>query len=286
MTVGDALARGTERLQTVSTSPRIDAVRLLDVVSGRNVAWLFAHADAQLEPHDAARFEALLERRAVGEPLAYIVGDAGFYGRTFSVSPAVLVPRPESEHIVELALEGLRSRRTSEPVRICDVGTGSGSLAVTLALELPDAHVVAIDVSPDALAVAAQNASALGAESRIRFVLGDLFESLEPDERFDCIVANLPYVATAELARAPAPTSFEPRLALDGGRDGLEAYRRLLAGVPDRLIECGRLLMEAGPDTAQALAVLTQAAFGPASDVNVAADYAARERIVSVRRRA
>jgi len=285
VTVGTALANGTQRLRAVSRSPRIDAVRLLEVVLGHDVAWLFAHGEAQLEPRDSACFEELLERRAVGEPLAYIAGSVGFYGREFAVSPAVLVPRPESEHLVALALEGWRSARTSEPIRICDVGTGSGNLAVTLALELPHSRVVAIDVSPGALAVAAHNAKALGAMSRIRFVLGDMFASLAPDERFDCIVANLPYVATGDLAPAPDPTAFEPRLALDGGGDGLEPYQRLLAQAPDRLTEAGRLFMEAGPDTAQALAGLAQAAFGAVASVMVVADYAARERVVRVCRR-
>jgi len=245
----------------------------------RNSAWLAAHGDTPLGDEEARRFEAAVERRTHGEPVAYIVGAAGFFGRTFAVTPAVLVPRPETEHVVELALAALRAQTSrAEPLSLCDVGTGSGALAVTLACELPGARVVAIDVSPEALAVAERNARVHGVAHRIRFVCSDLFDAAPPEAPFACIVANLPYVRSGDLAPAPDPTSFEPRLALDGGSDGLATYRRFLAVAPTFLATDGTLFMEAGPDTVPALAALAAEAFGAAA--RTYCDYSGRERIV------
>ncbi len=283
MTAAEALARATERLRPVSPSARLDAGRLLQDVLGRDAAWLLAHADHELAPADVERYEAATARRTRGEPVAYVTGRAGFYGRSFSVTPDVLVPRPESELLVELALARLRVRRAGAPAaRILDVGTGSGALAVALALELPQACVTAVDVSRAALGVAAANARALGVADRIAFAQSDLTAALPADLRFDAIVANLPYVPSGALAAAPDPTAFEPRLALDGGPDGLALYRRLLARAPVLLAPDGVLLMEAAPGTAAPLAALAREAFGGAARVGVHPDLAGLERAVSV----
>ena len=281
MTVGEALAAGRERLRPSGDEGRFDALRLLEEVLGRNAAWIVAHRDDVVDAEAAARYDAALARRATGEPVAYICGAAGFFGRTFAVGPDVLVPRPESEELVQLALDALDALGAAS--RVCDLGTGSGVLAITLALECPSARVTALDVSPAALAVAERNARALGAAQRVRFVLGDAFDALGPDERFECVVANLPYVRSGDLRPRPDPTAFEPRLALDGGHDGLDAYRRALPGVARRLASPGAAFFEAGPDTAEALAGLAAASF-PDARVSVHRDYGGRLRVVAVRR--
>lgn len=282
MTVGEGQAEARTRLAHLGTDAALDAARVLEAVTGRSRAWLLAHGEAALRIEQRARFEAMLARRAAGEPLAYVLGRAGFYGRSFAVTPDVLVPRPESELLVELALRFVKGRSSPEAPSIADVGTGSGILAVTLALQLPGAQLTALEVSEAALALAQRNARAYGLAGRITFVAGDLFASLAPSVRFDLVVANLPYVRTCDLALPPDPTSFEPRLALDGGPDGLSVYRQLLAGAPQHLSEQGALLLEAGPDTASALAGLAEAAFGARAHVAVERDYAGRERVVSV----
>jgi release factor glutamine methyltransferase len=278
-TVGEALRAATERLRPSSVSARADASRLLEAILGRDAGWLLAHTNDELAPVARERFDAALARRELGEPVAYVTGTAGFFGRTFAVTRAVLVPRPETEQLVELAL--VRLRRSPKP-RVCDVGTGSGILAVTLACELPEARVVAVDLSVAALAVARENAAALGVGERIDFLLGDLLEPAAQAGPFDCVVANLPYVPAARIAAAPDPTSFEPRLALDGGPDGLDLYRRLLVSLAAALRPGGSAFFEAAPETAAALAALSAAAFGPDATIAIHRDYAGLERIVTV----
>jgi release factor glutamine methyltransferase len=229
-----------------------------------------------------------------------VTGEAWFFGRRFAITRDVLVPRPETELLVERALEflrkggprgGLQSPRrfaSQSPVDIgiacCDVGTGSGVLAITLACELPQARAVALDVSAAALEVARGNARALGVAERVRFARSDLFASAG-DGAFDCIVANLPYVPSADIARAPDPVAFEPRLALDGGPDGLDVYRRLLAQAPARLAAGGMLLLEAAPPTLPALAALVRAAL-PHAVVERLVDASGRERAIAATLRA
>jgi release factor glutamine methyltransferase len=282
MSVAAAQAAARARLAHLSDHATLDGTRLLEAVTGRNRAWLLAHGDAALSPAQRKTWEALLARRAGGEPLAYVLGAAGFYGRSFEVTPDVLVPRPESEQLVELALAFARRAASPARPRIADVGTGSGILAISLALALPAARLWALDVSSAALAVALRNARAHAADERITFALGDVLEGLDPSLHFDLVLANLPYVRSPDLAAAPDPTSFEPRLALDGGPDGLALYRRLLARAPQHAAPGGALFLEAGPDTAGALAELAASVFGPRARVALARDYAGRERVVTV----
>lgn len=283
VTVAATLAIGREQLQTFGNDGRFDALRLLEETLGQNAAWIFANDDAPLAATTFERYRAAIARRAGGEPVAYIVGSVGFFGRIFSVDSSVLVPRPESEQLVTLACEAIREAALPEP-RLCDVGTGSGILAITLACELPAARVVAIDVSPDALVVARRNAADLGVAANIDFRLGDAARRFETDvERFDCIVANLPYVRSGDLATLAPELAFEPVLALDGGADGLVSYAALLESVRPRLADRAVLLMEAGADTTEALARLARERFGDDACVHVHRDYAGHARIVDVR---
>lgn len=262
---------------------RVEARRLLSFVLRKETAWLLAHGAAPVGLEDAARFHAACAARASGKPLAYITGTAGFYGRAFTITDAVLVPRPETEHLVEDALAYLhdRARSSAAPPRVLDVGTGSGAIACSVAAEAPQAIVDATDTSAAALVVASENARRLGVGDRCRFYLADI---VPPDAlaTFDVIVANLPYVPTADVPGRPDPLGFEPRSALDGGEDGLDAYRALLALAPYRLTLGGLLLMEAAPPIIAMLADLTRGAF-PQAAVEVRRDYADLERYLFVK---
>ena len=223
-----------------------------------------------------------MAQRARGEPLAYVLGEAWFYGRRFGVDARVLVPRPETEHLIDAALAELRSRGSSRTrLRVCDVGTGSGAIALTLVAEEPDLDVVASDRSADALALARNNAVALGLAERVRFVAGDLAEPLRPFAPFDCVLANLPYVPTAEIPRVPDPVGFEPRVAVDGGADGLVLYRRLVRDLPALLAPEATAFLEAAPGTVEVLAELVAHEL-PAAHVEIGEDYGGLERYVAV----
>lgn len=222
-----------------SALPRAEARLLLAAALGKPVESLLARPEQAVEEDAAARFAAMARRRAQGEPVAYLLGEKEFYGRRFAVSPAVLVPRPETELLVELALRRLRSQPAP---RVLDLGTGSGCIAVTLALECAAATVVAVDRCADALALASANAQRLGA--RVEFVQGDWYELV--GGRFDLIVANPPYVAAADPHLDGL--QHEPRRALVAGPDGLADLRRIVAGAPGRLNSGGTLAVEHGYD--------------------------------------
>jgi len=280
VTVGDSLAAAAERLGASSDSPRPDAQLLLAHALGTGRDWLIAHADARVDAHAGERFEGYVRRRSGGEPVAYILQTAWFYGREFTVGAAVLVPRPETEHLIDEALAHLGGARAKSPA-LLDIGLGSGAIACTLAAELPSARVTGTEISPEALEIARENARRLGVSSRCEFLLGDLATPVR-GRRFDTILANLPYVATAQIAPAPDPVSFEPRLALDGGADGLGPYRRLLPELPALLEPGGLVLLEAAPASVAALAALASDAF-PGGAVSIGLDYAGHERFVRVR---
>jgi release factor glutamine methyltransferase len=283
VTVADALRSCARSLRGSSESPLADARRLLVHALGRDPAWLIAHARDAIDGAAHAGLNALVARRAAGEPIAYVLGSAWFYGREFAVTPDVLVPRPETEHLVDAALDDLRAQRARAAVRglhVCDVGTGCGAIALTLAAEDPSLAVVASDVSEAALAVARRNAELLGIAGRVRFVQGDLAEPLAPLGPFDCVVANLPYIPSAAVPSPPDPVGFEPRLALDGGDDGLALYRRLLFGLRRLVTPGGSAFLEAAPGTIERLAVLAESMLG--AHVEIGEDYAGKERWLSV----
>lgn len=209
-------------------------------------------------PAERDALEALLIRRAAGEPVAYLVGMREFFGRPFSVAPDVLIPRHETELLVERALRDAHDRALAAP-RFLDLGTGSGAIAVTLALELPRARVVATDRSPAALATAQRNAEALGAR-RLTLRAGDWWAAIEPDERFDIVLSNPPYIRQDDHHLVQGDLRFEPRDALTDGADGLGALRAIVAGAPAHLAPGGLLLLEHGWDQAQAVRALLSAA--------------------------
>jgi release factor glutamine methyltransferase len=254
---------------------RRDAELLLLHVTGLTRAELLTYPDRELTAGQENGYREAIARRARHEPLQYITGVQEFYGRPFAVTPAVLIPRPETEHLVEAVL-ALRPA----PRRILDIGTGSGILAITLALEVPNASLTATDISSDALAVAQQNALALGAADRIRLRESDLFASVRKGDRFDCIVSNPPYVATTEVLE-PQVRDYEPVTALYAGLDGLRIYRRLVPDSLPHLEPGGVLLLEIGHGQRDAIGELLRAsAF---NDIRFMDDLQGIPRVASAR---
>jgi release factor glutamine methyltransferase len=251
-----------------------EAETLLSFVTGKPVSYLRAHADESFDDAVVAKFNELGARLKNGEPLAYIIGTAGFYRREFLVDPRVLIPRPESEHLVD---EAIAHVYLYDAPRVLDVGTGSGAIAVSIAANVPQARIDAVDVSPHALSVAIANREGHRLSKRVAFYLGDLLEPVAR-KRYDAIVANLPYVPTGH---GDEGLRFEPALALDGGPDGLDVYRRFFAQAPGALNPGGVLLAEGAPPVAAGLLALARAAF-PQASVTLEHDYANRERYVKV----
>ncbi|MBS1210651.1 MAG: prmC [Proteobacteria bacterium] len=245
-TLGEALAQARGRIDTV------DARILLREASGATVAQLLAFPERPLTPEAASCYADWLARRASGEPVAHILGQREFYGRPFRVSPATLIPRPETELLVELALHQLH--RVEHP-RILDLGTGSGAIAISLALECPGAEIHAVDFSPAALDVAQNNALALGA--RVHFLSGSWFAPLT-DQRFNCIVSNPPYIAEADPHLDQGDLRFEPITALASGSDGLNDLCHIIAHAAAYLEPGGWLLLEHGYDQAETVRKLLE----------------------------
>ena len=262
-----------------SQLPRAEARRLLASLTGQPLTWFMAHGDDPAAPNIATRFQALAERRRAGEPLAYLLGQQEFYGRPFAVSPAVLIPRADTETLVETALEQLlllRQQRRTVPLSLLELGTGSGIIAITLALEAPDTEVHAVERSPEALAVAQQNANTLGAH-RIHWHAGSWWQALARPRRFDLIVSNPPYIAAHDHHLQQGDLRFEPPQALAAGPDGLDDLRILIGGAPAHLTPGGWLLLEHGYDQeAPVQALLRDAGF---ADVFTRRDLAGQPRV-------
>ena len=301
--------------------PRAEARRLLASLTGQPLTWFMAHGDDPADPNTATRFQALAERRRAGEPLAYLLGQQEFYGRPFAVSPAVLIPRADTETLVETALEQLArlrqqqrtvdvpgaeapalvsppaqthtcqgqssadaqaplsetsSRPAHPPLSLLELGTGSGIIAITLALEAPDTEVHAVERSPEALAVAQQNANTLGAH-RIHWHAGSWWQALASPRRFDLIVSNPPYIAANDHHLQQGDLRFEPPQALAAGPDGLDDLRIIIGGAPAHLTPGGWLLLEHGYDQeAPVQALLRDAGF---ADVFTRRDLAGQPRV-------
>lgn len=254
-TVGGALA--------ASGLPRAEALLLLAHVGGRTRERLIAGDRDALPDAVAAAFRTIVARRTAGEPIAYLVGRREFHGRPFAVDARVLIPRPETELVVDLALTAI-DESAGDAVRALDLGTGSGAIAITLALERPSLDVVATDASADALDVATANAARLGA--RVAFAHGDWFDALPGAAPFDVIVSNPPYVAAGDAHLDAGDLRFEPGLALTDGGDGLAHLRRIVAGAPARLRGGGALVVEHGHDQG----AIVRALFASAGFVDVA----------------
>jgi release factor glutamine methyltransferase len=242
-------------------SHTLAAELLLMHVLGRDRTWLYSNPEAQIAASDAERYFAFVARRCAGEPTQYLTGKQEFWGLDFEVTPAVLIPRPETEHVIEVSLELLGPRGftirldTGAPtpaLRIADVGTGSGCLAVALAHDLPHAQVFATDISPAALAVASRNAARHGVSDRISFLETNLLDALSRKPApFDLIVSNPPYVALSDAATLPREVrDYEPHAALFGGPTGIEMYARLIEQAAGLLRAGGILVLELGYNSA------------------------------------
>lgn len=284
LTLREALRRGTEFLRESGVeSARVDAELLLAMVLGKGREGLYLDPEAALAPGQLKGFGSALARRAAGEPLAYITGRKEFWSLDFVVTPDVLVPRPETERLVEVALEQLaESRNSNFKVRVLDLGTGSGAIAVSLARELRSVEIWATDVSPRALRVAELNARLHGVKEKIRFVAGDLFAPL-PRARFDLIVSNPPYIPRDEIAGlSPEVRDWEPRIAIDGGSDGLALYRRIIPEAHLFLRAGGVLVLEIGAGMGAQVLRLFQG--HPYFGAAVLKDYAGMDRVAIARK--
>jgi len=264
-----------------SETARLDAEVLLGHVLGLERTRLLALGGRPLSAEEVQRFSALVARRVAHEPVAYLVGRRAFYDVDLLVDARVLIPRPETEHLVEQALAWARARG-ERPLRVVDVGTGSGAIALVLARHLAQAQVWAVDVSSDALHVARANLQSYGLEARVTLICGDLLTPCTGT--FDLIAANLPYVTADELTTLASDVrDYEPHLALDGGGEGLDAIARLLAQTPERLARPGLLLLEIDPRQAAQMIALARAAL-PEAVIATLKDYSGWERVVCVER--
>ena len=271
-----ALHWASAHLSAHTDRPHVEAELLLAHLLDQPRAYLWAHPEATLTPQQTADYAAWVQRRGAGEPLPYITGQIEFFGLTFTVTPNVLIPRPETETLVETALDWLKAHPDSVVV---DVGTGSGCIAVALAVHVPSLRLYATDISPAALQVARANAERHNVAERITFLEGDLLAPLP--EPVHLIVSNPPYIADDEWDALPLSVQQEPRLALLSGADGLDAVRRLLAQAPTRLQPGGLMLVEIGERQGKAAQALAQAAF-PQADVAILPDLAGKDRVLKI----
>jgi release factor glutamine methyltransferase len=253
---------------------RLDAEAMLRHQLGRDRAWLLAHGDDAVELANAAAFAEIVGRRLAGEPIQYITGSAEFYGLPFAVAPGVLIPRPETEHLVE---EVLRLAAQFPAPRIADIGTGSGAIAVALAHSLQQAQITATDLSEQALGIARKNALHNGVLNRIEFLEGDLFAPLA-GQRFDIVASNPPYVPLADSPSLSVEVrEFEPHSALFAGEDGLDLYRRLIPAAREHLVPGGWLVLEIGYGQRPAIQqLLTQSGYG---EIHFVPDYQRISRV-------
>jgi len=282
-----ALRAAIARLEEsgVPSAPLAAELLLMHVLQ-RDRTWLYAHPEFELSPEDAAAYTHLIERRSEGVPTQYLTGRQEFWGLEFQVGPGVLIPRPETEHTIEVALERLGARR-AEPLRIVDVGTGSGCIAIALARELPRAEIVATDISAAALDYAQRNAARHGVSKRIQFLRADLLEAAmealgRAESRFDLIVSNPPYVGRNDAGSLPREVrEHEPAEALFAGDDGLQIYPALIDEAARQLAPSGIVVLEIGYNGAQYVGSLLSASQW--TDLRVTRDLAGIERVISAR---
>jgi release factor glutamine methyltransferase len=280
VSIADILRQASQALDQAGVADaRREASSLLAHIVAKDRTFLISHAEAALDDNAVRRFAAAIERRAAGEPAQYITGVQDFYGRSFRVTPAVLIPRPETELLVEAALELMNANAL-----ICDVGTGSGCIAVTLLCERAEARAVGLDISEAALLVATRNATALGVEERIELRVSDCLAGLDPGtEQFDLIVSNPPYVSAAAVRGLQREVrDHEPLVALSPGDDGLRVIRRLLSEAPVFIRGRGYLLMEIGFDQGESVRELVDERVWTL--INVLPDLQSIPRIVVLRK--
>jgi release factor glutamine methyltransferase len=279
-TVGRAVNAATQRLEEagVSTS-RLDAQVILAHVLDVSRSWLFAHYEHVLDDAQSDQFTELIARRVRHEPVAYLIGRKEFYGIELQVDKRVLIPRPETEMLVDAVLV-LAANQSPEPITIADVGTGSGAIALAVAANAENAHIFGLDVSKDALAVAAANTLRLDSRGQVTLLPGDLLEALP--QPVDVIVANLPYVTSADYRTLDADVrKYEPQLALEAGEQGLDVIARLLRQAPRRLCPGGTVILEIGYNQGQAVLDLVAEILPQAQHADVQKDYQGRDRVVT-----
>lgn len=262
-------------------SPRFDAELLIADALGIDRMRIYLDHHKPLRPQELADIRERVRRRGRYEPVAYITGSRGFWSIDLAVDPRVLVPRPDTERLVERAIARLKG---IEAPRLADIGCGSGAIALAIAHDVTDATVIGVDRSADALAVSRQNGEALGLDDRVEWREGDLLGPLSAaDGPFDLIASNPPYIPTADLAGLMPDVQHEPRSALDGGADGLDLVRRLIADAPPLLKAGGALLIEIGHDQGRAVEALAEAD-GRYTDVKIVQDYGRRDRVLEATR--
>lgn len=282
VTIGQALADARTQLAEVTESPQLEARLLLSEICQQSTAWIFSHPEVELSPEQSQQYAAIIAQRATGYPVAYILGKRGFYHWGFTVTPDVLIPRPETELLVEKAATWAQNRHPEgQGLQIVDVGTGSGIIAISLAHLLPQSEVIAIDISLEALAVAQKNATQLTTPN-ISFLNGSLLEPLAQNSAIDLIAANLPYIPTDDLKNLDV-SRWEPHLALDGGSDGLLLIQQLLQQSHHHLKPSGSLFLEIGANQGFAVTQLAYRIF-PNAEINIHQDLAGLDRLVIVDR--
>jgi release factor glutamine methyltransferase len=279
-TVGRAVNAATQRLEEAGVSTaRLDAQVILAHVLGVGRSWLFAHFEYALDETQSNQFTELIARRVKHEPVAYLIGRKEFYGIELQVDRRVLIPRPETEMLVDAVLV-VAANQSPAFVTVADVGTGSGAIALSVAANAENARIYALDVSKDALAVAAANTARLDERSQVTLLHGDLLDALP--EPVDVIVANLPYVASGDYRTLdPDVRKYEPQLALEAGKRGLDVIARLLRQVPSRLCPGGSVILEIGYKQGQAVLELLATILPQALHADVHKDYQGRDRMVT-----
>ena len=284
-TIDQALRSAWTRLEGKVPTPRAEAEEMVGRLVGMGRSELYLNREHPLAPDQAGALERWIARRQAGEPLQYVTGRAAFRGLDLAVSPQVLIPRPETEVLVEAVLEVLRDERERWPApRVLDLGTGSGAIALSIAEEWPAARVTASDVSAGALELAGANAAAARLDDRVRFLSGDWFEAVPSDERFEVVVANPPYIASGERDGLPADVrDHEPALALYSGESGLEALRTIVDDAPRHLVGGGLLALELAETRAREVEVWLEGARDWAA-VSLRDDLAGRPRVLLARR--
>ena len=275
----EALDDTATRLSALSDTPELDAEVLVAHVLRKPRSWLLAHDDSSLDPEQASTLEILIQRLERGQPLPYVIGHWEFFGLDLDLTPDVLIPRPETELLVEHAIPWLQS--SSQRRSIADIGTGSGCIAICIAMHVPAAHILATDISGLALEVARRNALKHHVEPQIDFIECDILpESLSDASHFDLICANLPYIPTNKLHTLPI-YGREPTLALDGGQDGLDAFRRLISIAPKYLNPGGRLLLEIEATRGTAALSLAYDSLEEA-EIHLYQDLAQKDRLLEI----
>ncbi|HET6845760.1 MAG TPA: peptide chain release factor N(5)-glutamine methyltransferase [Anaerolineales bacterium] len=276
------IERASTRLAPLSDSPQLDAQVLLAHVTRQSRTQVLAHAGDQATDAQTAAYESLLGRLVDGEPLPYVIGRQAFFGLEFDLSAAVLIPRPETELLVQTALDWMA--RSPDRRTVADIGTGSGCIAVSIAVNVPDAHVLASDISLAALNVARENARKYNVADRISFVECDILPphgpALTSEQHLDLVCANLPYIPTGRLRALPI-YGREPSIALDGGPDGLDPFRRFFSLAPDWMAPGGLMLLEIEASSGPAVLSLAYDAFHAAA-IHLHRDAAERDRLLEI----